>query len=79
MVTIRPTVSADAPNLAAIPTPLFYGGAGWLAVAAGTLMVIGQVIWWPFDQQGNVATSQNNIFNAGSVIYWLPFVFSCSP
>ncbi len=73
MVTIRPTVSTDAPNLAAIPTPLFYGGAGWLAVAAGTLMVIGQVIWWPFDQQGNVATSQNNIFNAGSVIYLAAF------
>jgi hypothetical protein len=54
MVRIRPTVSTDAPNL---PTPLFYGGAGWLAIAAGTLMVIGQVIWWPFDQQGNVATS----------------------
>ena len=73
MVTIRPTVSTDAPNLAAIPTPLFYGGAGWLAVAAGTLMVIGQAIWWPFDQQGNVATSQNNIFNAGSVIYLAAF------
>ena len=73
MVTIRPTVSTDAPNLAAIPTPLFYRGAGWLAVAAGTLMVIGQVIWWPFDQQGNVATSQNNIFNAGSVIYLAAF------
>ena len=41
--------------------------------AAGTLMVIGQVIWWPFDQQGNVATSQNNIFNAGSVIYLAGF------
>jgi hypothetical protein len=73
MVTIRPTVSTDAPNLAAIPTPLFYGGAGWLAIAAGTLMVVGQVIWWPFDQQGNVATSQNNIFNAGSVLYLAAF------
>ena len=68
MVTIRPTVSTDAPNLAATPTPLFYGAAGWLAIAAGILLVIGQVIWWPFDQQGNVATSQNNIFNAGSVL-----------
>ncbi len=73
MVTIRPTASTDVPNLAAIPTPLFYGGAGWLAIAAGTLIVIGQAIWWPFDQQGNVATSQNNIFNAGSVIYLAGF------
>jgi hypothetical protein len=62
MVMIRPTVSTDAPNLAASSTPLFYAAAGWLAIAAGTLLVIGQAIWWPFDQQGNVATSQNNIF-----------------
>ena len=73
MVTIRPTVSTDVPNLAATPTPLFYAAAGWLAIAAGTLLVIGQAIWWPFDQQGNVATSQNNIFNAGSVIYLAGF------
>jgi hypothetical protein len=73
MVTIRPTVSTDAPNLAATSTPLFYGAAGWLAIAAGTLIVIGQAIWWPFDQQGNVATSQNNIFNAGSVLYLAGF------
>src|SRR5688572_25178962 len=69
MVMIRPTVSTDAPNLAATSTPLFYAAAGWLALAAGALLVIGQAIWWPFDQQGNVATSQNNIFNAGTVIY----------
>ena len=73
MVMIRPTVSADAPNLAATSTPLFYAAAGWLAIAAGTLLVIGQAIWWPFDQQGNVATSQNNIFNAGTVIYLAGF------
>ena len=73
MVTIRPAVSTDAVNLAATSTPLFYGAAGWLAIAAGTLLVIGQVIWWPFDQQGNVATSQNNIFNVGSVLYLAGF------
>jgi hypothetical protein len=73
MVMIRPTVSTDAPNLAATSTPLFYAAAGWLAIAAGTLLVIGQAIWWPFDQQGNVATSQNNIFNAGTVIYLAGF------
>ena len=73
MVTIRPTVSADALNLAPTPTPLFHAAAGWLAIAAGTLIVIGQAIWWPFDQQGNVATSQNNIFNVGSVLYLAGF------
>jgi hypothetical protein len=73
MVTIRPTDSTDVPNLAASSTPLFYAAAGWLAIAAGTLLVIGQAIWWPFDQQGNVATSQNNIFNAGTVIYLAGF------
>jgi hypothetical protein len=73
MVTIQPTVRTNAPNISATATPLFYGAAGWLAIAAGTLIVIGQAIWWPFDQQGNVATSQNNIFNTGSVIYLVGF------
>jgi hypothetical protein len=73
MVTIQPTVRTNASNISATATPLFYGAAGWLAIAAGTLIVIGQAIWWPFDQQGNVATSQNNIFNAGSVLYLAGF------
>jgi len=68
MVRIEPTVRPAAPS-----NPLFYAGAGPLAIAAGTLMVVGQAIWWPFDQRGNVATSQNNIFNAGSVIYFVGF------
>jgi hypothetical protein len=69
----QPSASRDATKLASTSTPLFYGGAGWLAIAAGILMVVGQAIWWPFDQQGNVATSQNNIFNAGSVVYFAGF------
>ncbi|MEV6495338.1 hypothetical protein AB0M20_42990, partial [Actinoplanes sp. NPDC051633] len=28
---------------------------------------------WPFDQQGNTATSQNGIFNIGSVVYLTGF------
>src|SRR5829696_7274259 len=32
-----------------------------------------QAIWWPFDQQKNLATAQNDIFNAGSVIYFRGF------
>jgi hypothetical protein len=73
MVTIQPTVRTNAHNISATATPLFYGAAGWLAIAAGTLIVIGQAIWWPFDQQGNLATSQNNIFNAGSLLYLAGF------
>src|SRR5215212_3214927 len=73
MVTIQPTVRMNASNISATATPLFYGAAGWLAIAAGTLIVIGQAIWWPFDQQGNVATSRNNIFNTGSVVYLAGF------
>jgi hypothetical protein len=34
-----------------------------------TLLIVGQAIWWPFDQQKNLATAQNDIFNVGSVIY----------
>jgi hypothetical protein len=73
MVTIQPNVRTNASNISATATPLFYGAAGWLAIAAGTLIVIGQAIWWPFDQQGNVATSRNNIFNTGSVVYLAGF------
>jgi hypothetical protein len=36
-------------------------------------MVVGQAIWWPFEQRGNLATSQNNIFNVGSVVYLAGF------
>jgi hypothetical protein len=40
MVRIQPADSADALKLAT-STPLFYKSAGPLAIAAGTLMVIG--------------------------------------
>src|SRR5215204_3719247 len=32
-----------------------------------------QAIWWPFDQQKNLATAQNDIFNVGSVIHFRGF------
>jgi hypothetical protein len=38
-----------------------------------TLLIVGQAIWWPFDQQKNLATAQNDIFNVGSVIYFRGF------
>jgi hypothetical protein len=52
MVRIEPTASTDAPKLAAPSSPQLYAGADPLAIAAGTLMIIGQAIWWPFDQRG---------------------------
>ena len=48
-------------------------GAPDRTIAAGTLLIVGQAIWWPFDQQKNLATAQNDIFNAGSVIYFCGF------
>jgi len=38
-----------------------------------TLLIVGQAIWWPFDQQKNLATAQNDIFNVGSVIHFRGF------
>jgi hypothetical protein len=73
MVTIRPTVSTDAPNLAAIPTPLFYGVRGgwpsrpgpswsWARSSGGLLISRGM---WP--------RHRTTIFNAGSVLYLAAF------
>lgn len=73
MIKTEQTVSNRAAASETVSTPLFARGAGPLAIAAGILLVVGQVIWWPFDQRGNVATSQNDIFNVGSVIYLAGF------
>lgn len=73
MITTEPKVRTSVPGLQPAVVPLFASSAGPLAIAAGALLVVGQVIWWPFDQQGNVATSQNNIFNVGSVVYFAGF------
>jgi hypothetical protein len=66
-------VRTIVPELTPASTPLFARGAGPLAIAAGMLLVTGQVIWWPFDQEGNVATAQNGLFNLGSVVYFAGF------
>jgi len=55
-------------------TPLFARSAGALAIAAGSLLVVGQLIWLPFDPEGNLATSLNHWFNAGTVAYFAGFV-----
>ena len=50
MVRTQPTSNTDAPRSAATSAPLFSLSAGPLAIAAGTLLILGQAIWWPFDQ-----------------------------
>src|SRR3954451_24079214 len=56
-----------------VSAPLFARSAGPLAIAAGALLVVGQAIWWPFDQVRNIATSRNDLFNAGTVLYFAGF------
>ena len=73
MTSIQPLTRKLAPSADPTSAPLFARGAGPLAIAAGALLLIGQAIWWPFDQQGNVATSQNAIFNVGSVVNFAGF------
>jgi hypothetical protein len=48
--------------------------AGPAAVAAGALLVIGELVILPFDVGDHVATSTNAVFQAGQVIYFLGFV-----
>ncbi|MGH9035547.1 MAG: hypothetical protein ACRD0O_07260 [Acidimicrobiia bacterium] len=67
MIRTQATISKH-PTSDPAPTPLLSGSAGVLAVAAGTLLVLGQLIWWPFDQTGNLATSRDGTFNAGSIV-----------
>ena len=70
MDTIQTTAGTDAPTLPRTSSPpLFSRSAGPLALVAGGLLILGQLIWWPFDQVKNPATSANHIFNLGSVIY----------
>ena len=73
MTTTKPTISKRATAPEPTAGPMFARSAGALAVAAGTLLMVGQLIWWPFDQQGNLATSQNAYFNLGSVVYLAAF------
>lgn len=73
MTSTQPTTSKPAPASEPGSAPLFARSAGPLAIAAGTLLIVGQAIWWPFDQQGNLTTSQNDLFNVGSVVYFAGF------
>jgi hypothetical protein len=48
--------------------------AGPAALTAGALLVIGELIIWPFDTSDHVATSTNTVFQLGQVVYLLGFV-----
>ena len=69
MITTHSDTRTRSESVTSTPAPLFARSAGPVAIAAGTLLVVGQLIWWPFDQTKNLATSQNDVFNVGSLVY----------
>ena len=54
--------------------PLYARHAGPLALAAGALIVVAQLVMLPFDPNDHVATSQSPVFQAGGVAYLVGFV-----
>jgi hypothetical protein len=47
--------------------------AGPTALAAGVLMVVAEVVMWPFDPAQHQATSSDPVFQAGGVVYFVAF------
>jgi hypothetical protein len=47
--------------------------AGPLALAAGTLIIVAQLLWLPFDPDEHVATGTDPVFQTGNVIYLVGF------
>jgi hypothetical protein len=45
-----------------------------MALAAGVLIVVGQLMWLPFDPDDHVATSTDPVFQTGGVIYLVGFI-----
>ena len=50
------------------------GAAGPLAVAAGVLVVVAQLVMLPFDPKDHVATTRAPAFQLGGVVYLVGFV-----
>jgi hypothetical protein len=48
--------------------------AGPLALAAGVLIVVAQLVMLPFDPDDHVATSTDPVFETGGVIYLVGFI-----
>jgi hypothetical protein len=62
---------ADGPTVE--PRPLYSRHAGALALAAGVLVVVAQLVMLPFDPKDHIATSQSVVFQVGGVIYLAGF------
>jgi hypothetical protein len=47
--------------------------AGPLALTSGVLMVVAQLVMWPFDTDDHVATTQSVVFQVAGAVYFLAF------
>jgi hypothetical protein len=47
--------------------------AGPAALAAGVLMVVAEVVMWPFDLQAHVATTTDPVFQIAGAVYFVGF------
>jgi hypothetical protein len=79
IVRSQPTGNTDAPMSAATSAPLFSRSAGPLAIAAGTLLIVGQAIWWPFDQQKNLPQHKMTSSTPAASSTFVASAYSCSP
>lgn len=69
--------SQPSPRLRPLSVPPvwpFLRQAGWLAITAGVLVLIAQIMMWQFDQTMNLETSQNPIFIAAKIILLAGFI-----
>jgi hypothetical protein len=79
IVRSQPTGNTDAPMSAATSAPLFSRSAGPLAIAAGTLLIVGQAIWWPFDQQKNLPQHKMTSSTPAASSTFVASAYSCRP
>jgi hypothetical protein len=69
----RTVVDHRTDGQAAGPRSLYSRHAGPLALTAGIMVVIAQLVMLPFDPKDHVATSQSVVFQVGGVIYLAGF------
>ena len=48
-------------------------GSGPLVLTTGLLLILAQVVMWPFDTEDHVATTQSVVFQLGGVVYFVAF------
>src|SRR3954447_15246373 len=73
MQRVREPLATDNDRTALTQAPLFSRQAGLLALTAGVLIVVAQLIWLPFEQRRNITTAQNPVYQTGNVIYLVGF------